>query len=94
MDLQAKLTAEMEGRLTDKETSPTIKSTPFSRVPLSRDNTTYASGNTIIHSSSIASTQVTVTPVNSTGTTVSLSTTASSLNSPVLSSSTPSKPPY
>ena len=94
MDLQAKLTAEMEGRLTDKETSPTIKSTPFSRAPPSRDNTTYASGNTIIHSSSIASTQVTVTTVNSTGTTVSLSTTASSLNSPVLSSSTPSKPPY
>lgn len=59
MDLQAKLTAEMEGRLTDKETSPTIKSTPFSRAPPSRDNTTYASGNTIIHSSSIASTQVT-----------------------------------
>lgn len=94
MDLQAKLTAEMEGRLTDKETSPTIKSTPFSRAPPSRDNTTYASGNTIIHSSSIASTQVTVTPVNSTRTTFSLSNTASSLNSPVLSSSTPLKPPY
>ena len=78
MDLQAKLTAEMEGRLTDKETSPTIKSTPFSRAPPSRDNTTYASG-FMLHSSSIASTRVTVTPVNSTRTTFSLSNTTSSL---------------
>ena len=93
MDLQAKLTAEMEGRLTDKETSPTIKSTTFSRAPPSRDNTTYTSGNIIIHSSSIASTQVTVTP-EIPPRLLFHSQPQRAVNSPVLSSSTPSKPLY
>ena len=34
MELEAKLTTEMEGRLTGEETTPTVKSTPLNTHPL------------------------------------------------------------
>lgn len=73
MDLEAKVTAAMEGELVDDETSSSDESTPFSRAPTSSSGATNPQ-------------LITVTPVNTLGTAVSSSAIASGPNPPMLSS--------
>ena len=85
MDLEAKVTAAMEGELVDDETSSSDESTPFSRAPTSSSGATNPQ-------------LITVTPVNTLGTAVSSLAIASGPNPPMLSSTThltlPYQPPF
>ena len=91
MDLEAKLTEEMEGGLSDNESS-TVESAPFDCAPPSSGSTINPPLFTVTYSAPPVTPNVLVTPAHLPG--VSSTATGSGLSPPVSSSITPFTLPY